>query len=288
MNNRLLLTATFAVLAGGACSTSTPIGVVDTAGTSGGQPTGAAGTTGVAGIVGGTAGTAGATGPYVPSGSQVVDDHPFTNPSGISGDWVGYLENYDLYFTGSDALKLHFGVDAQGHGTLSVVRGTGTPPAPPTDAFQSWPAAIVNDDGSPGVGEDYPGEPVDGFAYTAHAVTWEGSRLKFVLFYAEPWNAWCNLQTSYATPSDPTAFSCDPTFAAVKYTSPGQCAFVSYPARCTPSHLHLCSGEGVCGCNATGCGASTSAGDSYDITFSSDHANGSATGYNLLLMPAAP
>src|SRR5437868_5605164 len=83
-----------ACLAGLGCSTTTPIGSVDeaTAGANG-TMAGSQGATAAAGAQG-LAGQ-GAPGAYVPSGEQVLNDPPLTNPSGVSGDWVGYLENYD-------------------------------------------------------------------------------------------------------------------------------------------------------------------------------------------------
>jgi hypothetical protein len=283
MNKRIPLAVLFAVLAGPGCSTSTPIGIVDNGGSSGSV----AGAT----TTGGSSGAAGqaAQGPYVPSGAQVLNDQPFTNPTGVSDDWVGYLENYSLYFLGSDAVRLHFGVDAQGNNVLTVVRGMGVPPAPPTDPFQAWPVPIVNDTGGPGPGEVYPDAPIAGFAYTAHEVTWQGSRLKFSLLNAEPWTTWCGLQTSYRLPdNDPEDFTCNAGNTPMySNSSPKTCTFPN--GLCTLNHLAMCIlTSGFCACNATGCGASTSHQTAYDVTFFGDHAVGSMEMYNLILTPATP
>jgi hypothetical protein len=276
MNTRASHSVTLSLLLGVGlgCSTSTPIGAVDES---------------TAGMNGGTTGKAGSSGAvppgtYMPSAGQAPNDQPLTNPTGVSGDWVGYLENYDLYFTGSDALRLHFAVDAAGHSTLTVTRGTGTPPAPPTDPYQAWPAAIVGEGGSPGPGISYPGAPVDGFTYAAHGAAWKGSRLTFQLADAEPWTPWCNLQTSYLVDgnyscNEANGFSCNPVT---------NCHFTDKPAaRFDLNHATMCL-KGICSCNATGCGANLDGGTSFDITFLGDHAVGSMANYNLILMPAQP
>jgi hypothetical protein len=286
MNKRARLTLTFMLLGTGACSTSTPIGVEDLAGASGQTMLGASGSSGTAGA-GGASG-APAQGPYVPSGVQAIVDQPFTNPSGVSGDWVGYLESYDMWFTSSDALTLHFGVDAAGNGTLSVVQGMGTVPPPPTDPFQAWPLPLIDAEGGPGPGEAYPHEPLAGFAYSAHEVTWQGSRLQFQTYSSEPWAAWCGLQTSYPWIGD--MWSCNAGSSAT-YPTPTTCKFTEAPnARCTPNHLDMCLiTSGFCACNSTGCGFSKSGGGSlFDITFMGDHALGTMDSYSLMLMPASP
>jgi hypothetical protein len=277
MNTRARLTMICVLTAVGACETSTPIGVVEVAGTSGQTPTDGSGTSGSAGT-------------YVPSAGEALVEAPFKNPSGISGDWVGYLENYDLYFTGSDTLKFHFGTDAQGNGTITVVQGTDTPPAPPTEAFDEWPVPAIDSFGGPGPGLIYPDAPLSGFVYTARAVTWQGKRLKFRRVSAEPWEPWCALQTSYPLPGNQGTYTCN-AGNSVTYPTRNTCLFTDGPpgARCTRNHLHMCSlVSGVCGCNATGCGATTRRSDSFDITFFADGAVGSMSTHHLVLMPATP
>lgn len=284
MNTRARLTLICALTAVGACSTTTPIGEVPSAGTSGEAPTGAAGygAAGTGAAVTGAAGQA-PSGPYVPSGSQVLNDPPFTNPSGVSGDWVGYLQNYSQYFTGSDVIKLHLG-----NGAITLVQGTGTPPAPPTYAFQAWPAAIIDELGGPGPGIGYPNQPISGFTYVAHGVTWQGTRLKFNLNAADPWAPWCALQPTYPFGGGAGRWSCNGgnALAATGTT----CMFLDgdVNAPCTLNHQQMCQPDKICGCNATGCGVANSGGPSFDITFFGDHAIGSMQNYNLILMPAAP
>jgi hypothetical protein len=278
----------FAV-SGLACSTNTPIGVVDTG--TGGTPAIGTGGSNSAPDAGATAaGGSGADpampGHYVPTGEQVLNDPAFTNPTNVA-DWVGYLENYDLYLPGLDQIHLHFGADAQGNATLSVVRGMGTPPAPPTDPFQAWPAPVINDDGTPGVGVAYPEEPIAGFSYMAHRVVRTGARLKFSTLDAEPWTAWCNLQTSFPLPGNPGVYSCN-AGNGLKGTGGNTCQFIENPsARCTLNHAMMCTiTSQICSCNATGCGADAGSGTPYDITFFGDHAIGSVGNYNLILTPA--
>jgi hypothetical protein len=283
MRKHALIALTSTLLAGTACMTSTPIGAVDLPG-----PSGAAGTstTGAAGT--GSAGAgAGVKGPYVPSPAFAPNDQPFTNPPDVSGDWVGYFENYDRL--GSDAVRFHFGVDASGNNTLSVKLGDAALPAPPNDAFQAWPDPIVDAQGNPGKGLTYP-SALDGFTYTAHEVKWQGRRLKLTLFMSEAWGAWCGLQTSYPQPGSPDTYSCN---SGSGYTCAHNnvCRFSDGPNAGQISdrnHYHMCM-QGICDCNATGCGYATSRSrTSFDLTFYADHAYGSAGPNNVQLMPVAP
>jgi hypothetical protein len=274
MRDRTLLIATIALLAG-ACSTTTPIGI---------EETGAAGT----GMSGPPA-VPPMPGAYVPSGVAVLNDQAFTNPSGISGDWVGYFENYN--FTGSDAVRFHFGVDADGHDTISVTLGDGVVPPPPTDAAQAWPVPMIIG-GGPGPGIIYPQRRLDGFTYTAHEVTWQGRRLRFQLIGGEPWTVWCGLQTSYGLPNSPY----DPTI--VLYTcdegrpidcNAGVCMYRDGSGLADLNHAMMCAATtGICDCNDTGCGPGTNTRFMFDLTFYDGHAYGSAMGFNVQLMPEAP
>jgi hypothetical protein len=262
---------TFLMAAGG-CSTSTPIGVVTQAG--------AGGVTGTAGA-GGAAGLA-KQGPYVPSGAEVLNDQPFTNPSGLPADWVGYLENAPI-----DAVKLHFATDANGNQTLTVVRGVGTVPAPPTDPYQPWPVPLVDADGQSTGADPFP-DPMPGFGFTARKVTWQGQRLRFVLVAAEPWAPWCGLQTSYPV-RGPDGMINGYTCGRPTAGRAGTCTYLDDPkTTCDLNHEMMCGISKICACNATGCGASATLLMSYDITFFGDHATGTGEAHNVLLMPVAP
>jgi hypothetical protein len=275
MNTRALLTLTAAALAAACSSTSTPIGDYTPAGASGSQ-TGAAGASAPA-----ATGTGGQTN-YVPSPTQILTDPPFDNPSGVA-DWVGYFENLQ-FMSGSDAIKLHFGVDAAGHTTLSVVLGMGPPPPPPTDPFQGWPDPVFDKANGQIAAFGYPSTPIEGFTYSAHEVTWQGSRLKFTLVMSEPWAPWCALQPSFML--GPNWWSCN---AGTGSASQGDtCVYTDNPtARCTSAHLFMCL-QNICACNATGCGADVNTRTPYDITFYGEHADGSAMTHTLRLMPVIP
>jgi hypothetical protein len=283
MRTHALLTVSLALLAG-ACSTTTPIGVEETAGSTGSPaPSGAAGTSAAAGTTG--AAGLGQPGNYVPSPGVALNEQPFAAPDGVSGDWVGYFEDYQFGWPGSDAIKFHFGVDAQGHGTLTVKLGEGTVPPPPTSADDAWPVPFILPEGGPGAGLQYPDTPLDGFTYAAREVTWQGRRLKFHLSDAEPWTTWCALQTSYPMPGD-DSYSCNGGSAA--RCNATICKFEDgTQGTTTPNHLYMCNLNRLCDCNATGCGAQTQ-GAAFDLTFFGDHASGTGHGHNVQLMPATP
>jgi len=297
MNTRTLFRLTLGALAIGACGTRTAIG--DLPGVAGaGEPTGTSGTLGTIaaaaaggasgmGAAGGFAGSAAPIGPYVPSGDQVLNDPLFTNPSGISGDWVGYLENGT---PGSEEVLLRFGTDANGHATLSVKRGTAALPPPPTDGLEPWPPGL-DISGTAGTGPSTPQTPMLGFTSGGHGVTWTAARLRFRTIDYEPWGPWCALQTPYPVDGQADIFNCmRPNESVCPPGGVGGCTLVGING--DTRHWMMCD-YGLCGCNATGCGFDVQPTTNYDITFFGDHAIGSVqsdvqSAQNLILMPAPP
>jgi hypothetical protein len=286
MRTHSLLIVTLALLGSAACSTSTPIGFVETAGTSGGPPVPVPPTFGGAGM---------GAAPYVPTvPANSYNDQPFTTPSNVSADWVGYLENSD---PNTEAIRLHFGVNDQGQSTLTVVRGSGPPPAPPTDAYDQWPDPYVwyipsaGEWGSAPGSIYYPQRPIAGFVYTAREVTWQGSRLRFEVNTVEPWSSWCALQTSYPHGSGKDlSYTCDINLNGYSHlvaANECQTGVEADKRQCILNHQFMCQGFDFCDCNATGCGP-VRRGNSFDITFYGDHADGSTGPINIRLMPAAP
>jgi hypothetical protein len=297
MNTHAPLTLTMIATLGlvsAACSTRTAIGDLGDSGVLT-NPTGTTGAGGLGGTVGvtvgeggvaGGAGIAAPAGPYAPSGDQVVNDQPFTNPNGISGDWVGYIENGT---PGSEEVLLHFATDASGQTTLSVKRGTAALPAPPTDGLKAWPAGTSYALGTAGTGGGYPPQtPMLGFISGAHGVTWTAARLRFRTFDYEPWGPWCDLQTPYPT-DDQGDYNCMRPDES-DCTHGGGCVLLGLNG--DVNHWMMCN-DGFCSCNTTGCGFNIGPATLYDITFFGDHAIGAVQnvdGYNahsLILMPAA-
>jgi hypothetical protein len=283
MRTHSLLLVTLALLGSAACSTSTPIGVVEAAGTSGSLPVSPAGSAGMGG-----------EGPYVPSIPATYSDQPFTTPSSVSADWAGYLENF--HNPALETIRLHFGTDARGQSTLTVVRGSGTPPAAPTDAYDQWPVPYVLAQGSKwGTGpagiSEYPQDPIAGFVYAAREVKWEGERLRFEVNTVEPWSSWCGLQTSYEHhfKEGGQYYTCDLNDSGLApIAAPNECPTAAPPDKqCILNHLEMCVLTApFCDCNATGCGPARR-GMPFDITFYGDHADGSTGLNNVRLMPAS-
>lgn len=159
----------------------------------------AAGTSGTAGATTGTAGAAGtsdsgSTGnidasfdqPRSDAGLPMLPNPPYTIQPALQGTWVGYFENF-TFPSLSDAIRLSLTQNPDGSGNVSVVLGAGTAPAPPTDPNGIWPPDELR----------HPYEYVEGVAYDAYEVQWSAGRLKFVINIDEPWQAYCQLQTSY-------------------------------------------------------------------------------------------
>jgi hypothetical protein len=302
MKTTLPITCAVCVVLTGACHTNTAIGIDPTG--QGGSPNmlntaGAAGTSG-AGLSSGAAGQTarsaptclaspdaveGPQGPYVPSAPLITaGDQPFTNPAGVAGVWTGYLENLQ-FPSGSDAVSLTFAEDATGAGTLTVVLGSAAAlPPPPTDPGQVWP--VPTEDTT--TLKNYP-RIAEGFAYPAHEVVWEGSRVKFKVASAQAWTVWCGLQTSYPSnnyppgqyscvPGGSGAFSWGPDAGGGPATCFGEdCkSLTDIPVTC--GQLALCVSGGRCACNTTGCGPSPLHDLSFDLTFAGASATGSGTG----------
>lgn len=299
MNSRTLLMVVTALVSGAACSTTTPIGAVDNGGASGSAPIDTTGSAGAAGVpsVPQTGSVPPVQATCSPLSTQIVADTPFTNPPGMPADWIGHFENFHLR-SGSDAVKLHLGVDAGGHGTLTLVVGAGTVPPLPTDAWQVWPPQ----DGAPFPSVDLP-RPFEGWVYTAHEVSWQGNRLQFSVLDAEPWTAWCGLQTSYPIrsgselPPENRKYACNEDWN-VDFISTTECHDEARPeVRCTPYHFQMCMPKfGYCACDCKGCTLDTTFRTTYDLTFFADRAEGSSVGRqygpgqpnSVRLTPAAP
>lgn len=217
----------------------------------------------------------------------------------IAGQWTGYIENLA---GGDDALRIDIVVGDDGELSGQVRIGSGTPPAPATDGTLPWPASI--DHGIDTVPPTY----ISGFSYTAHDMSWHAKRLKILIPNHEPWQPWCALQQTHATPD---GYRCYPggdfQFSDLGMTAPkldaagnclidtdtdpdvvvlasigcGQYAMCDTVKACvcTSSGCN-CGGNGVCECDATGCHAgstwmSVPIGYWLDLAFDEPDADGS-------------
>jgi hypothetical protein len=221
----------------------------------------------------------------------------------VAGRWTGYIENL---MGGDDAVDLTIAVASDGSLSGKVTIGTGTPPLPATDGTVGWPASI--DQGLATV----PPTHLSGFAYTAQDMSWLARRLKIRVPTYEPWEPWCALQQSHATPD---GYRCYPAGALVfvdmlTQTTPaldaaGNCQIDTDPSLTTDPLVPIgcaqyamcdtvracscpnppscnCGGNGVCECDATGCHAgrtwmSVPIGSWFDLAFDGNKADGSIT-----------
>src|SRR4029079_13018406 len=164
--------------------------------------------------------------------------------------------------------------------------GTATPPPPATSATESYP---------PGASATLRTSltVIDGFTYLAHAVTWQGTRLKFLLGRAQPYESWCALQSSYYVP-DRAAYNCIPGYGGTLSPHGGDAGAVCIaqtddgktmtPISC--AQLAMCNA--VCSCDACGCSASAFSQDEFDVTFDGDVVTGVGEGHNVRLTRVAP
>jgi hypothetical protein len=219
----------------------------------------------------------------------VPADQPFTIPAGLAGTWTGYFEGYTLA-SGTDVVTLMLQHPVSAADQLSVVFGTDPPPPPPTDPKDAWfPARYIDP-----VSAAVYGGPFDGFPYLAHDVRWQGRRLTFSIATWDPWQGWCDLQTSYPQRAGGRS-RCAP--------SDGDCSICYDPATlpATPCAWSMSSGASVvcaqflrctnsavpCICDAERCESNPERNQRYDLTFDTDVAaagTASPPGVTLRLM----
>jgi hypothetical protein len=238
--------------------------------------------------------------PDVPPGTEghtctpvtFPDDAPSTLPATVAGTWTGYFQGGSPLQT-SDVIKLSVQQLAGGSGEIRVTVGTAAAPPPPTSATDYYP----------------PGPPTDltyrrpivveGVSYLAHAVTWQGTRLKFVLAATQPWESWCALQTSYFV-VDQNRYNCIPGFGGVfsDVADAGGPWCLTEDVQGTKQTTVSCAQFSQCNdqfCTCDSCGCSAMAGnagsldagvsspDSFDVTFDGDTATGVGAGHNVRL-----
>lgn len=243
----------------------------------------------------------------VPPGEQghtctpvtIPGDGPYTLAPGVAGTWTGYFQGGSPVST-SDAIELSLQTQADGSGDIRVIIGTGGSFPPATSPTDYYPPGMMPTEPS----FDVP-RLVEGVSYRAHAVTWQGTRLKFFLAQTEAWQSWCALQTSYFV-NDSNRYNCIPGFGG---TSSGQ---GDGATMCSTSDVQgtkqtqvpcaqysLCWSGQFCTCDSCGCAAraaypgdptalQTGNASTFDVTFEGDLATGVGAGHNVRLTRAAP
>jgi hypothetical protein len=249
-------------------------------------------------------------------GQDACDEATSALSAKAAGRWTGYIENYNGLTSGADTLALSFTVADDGTFQGTAKLGDAAPPAPPTDPKVPWPPGIRASGLSAGTAV-----PVEGFAYTAHTLNWEARRLKFAIYFEEPWKPWCELQTprsaGYQTLPDGGTSSmlnwiCTPPGLYVAeasdettcdlYDDTTLSASSPFLGKVPCAIIPLCLNPGMpCVCNSTGCTAGTpqdapegSAGAeivTFDIALAGDSGDGSVVlpdgKYNVRLVRAS-
>ena len=203
----------------------------------------------------GDTGGAPCSGPLADAGAEDAG----TSLDPLFGPWTGYIENHQ-FPSGSDVLNLVLAKQADGSSGGTLVFGMGTPPAPPTDPNVAyWPQG-----GGGGSGR---GALIEGFRYSLHAFSFDGTRLRFGMEPYEIYKAWCDLQTTtydWAPVVPPIPWSggcmygCAPNWPASPTPNMPNTATLSNPNG-GPSlvvdfgKLGQCDLYPVCSCWASGC-----------------------------------
>jgi len=234
------------------------------------------------GAVDGGAGTGGTQGPspdaMTPEGGAT--DVPTSGQDGsiVAESWTGYIENY-MFPSGSDAVHISFVTDGAGQVSGFISLGNGTPPPPPTDPNVGYPADLLQQ--AFDVTSASRSYVAEGFAYSMHAGTFIGGRLRFRQEGGDVWRDWCAIQTPAGTSGRclPNAgfmisgdhMSCGLYDSATQQYTPVDCG-----------KLALCGGLGsVCRCDTQACTLDENAGSgrtTFDITFDGLRASGSTSG----------
>ena len=120
-------------------------------------------------------------------------------------------------------------------------------------------------------------------------MTWQGTRLKFVVPGAQPWESWCALQTSYFV-ADHNEYNCVPgSGGTTMYADAGSVCISADGAKMTQvacAQFEMCNTY-FCTCDACGCSAAADGVGEFDITFDGDVATGVGQTHNVRLMRSA-
>jgi hypothetical protein len=224
-------------------------------------------------------GSAGSAPPPSDAGLPTLPNPTYTVQSSFLGTWSGYFENFAFPST-SDGIRLSIAQNADGSGKISVVLGMGPPPAPPTSADATWPPIASSDPRTVLTAlMTLPESYIEGFAYDAYAVQVDSARVRFIINDSEPWQTYCQLQTSYYVTSEvPAGYECTPGGGGGGGGDPLTCAStnaqgVSVPVSC----MQVFACGRLCACDAVGCGAQVRNTTSFDITFTGPKGAGNVT-----------
>lgn len=204
-----------------------------------------------------------------PEPDPVTTDEQPSEPLGdYVAEWDGYVEAAE-FDSGSDAV--HIALDENGHGYLLV--GNAPPIATPTDPT----APYLNPPGQPWVVPEPNLNLFEGFRYTILSAKVEARRLRFSVDRYEPYQAWCELQTSnfIQRPNNPPHYSClDDTAGGGQidgtcYLDLTGAADMSGWVEANCTQAAYCVYHRKCSCTETGCTNRSEAGEILDAALAS-------------------
>jgi hypothetical protein len=198
-----------------------------------------------------------------------ANDANLSTSSALAGTWKGYIESFQ-FPSGSGTLTFAFTRHADGSLAGTVTFGDKALP-PPTDPNVGYPPGAtytVLSDAS-----------IEGFAYTATQISFDGMRLRLGVSTRELWAAWCGLQTPYPVRN---GFGCLPSGSDSFSPASGVCSYLDEQTGnwvvgdC--AKIMLCTGTTICACSATSCTGVTVAPDvMFDMQLVGDPLDGSAS-----------
>lgn len=197
------------------------------------------------------------------------DPSPAIDLTALAADiWQGHVENFQ-YFDESDQVRFELlGTDPlEGRITFGAL----PPPPTPTDPDVGYPP-------DPYYAPEHISGLVPGFAYSLVDPVLEGNQLKFDISNAEPWNAWCGLQTPIADAANGVGYMCVNNWGS---SNEGGVCTQTNPANPEEKQivdcrkLELCSAGQPCVCTATGCEGKAFEDYHFDLTLQPAHIDGS-------------
>jgi len=190
-------------------------------------------------------------------------------PDDVVGTWTGYAENHS-FPSGKDTITVVITDEAlSGH----VVFGDAAPLAAP-DPNVGYPPGLGSD---PFAATDLP-RPAEGFEYSLHDGSVDGTRVQFAVAPNEVWEEWCALQTPIADEVNAGRYACLPNWGTIAgdagcwQTDPSTNTDV--PVDC--GKLALCGPGGVCECSSTECTVDANPYATFDLQLDANELDGTA------------
>ena len=204
----------------------------------------------------------------------------------VAGTWRGTISGFQSA-SGSDAVTMSFAEASDGSLTGTVYFGAAAPPPPPTDPDLGYPTSAFTSRATTSVDQFY----VDGFRHPAHAIVFDGVRLRLEIPTLDVWAAWCGLQTTTylwnQLDGAPAVYGCLPN-TEITFDGNGACQMLDPTTGAFTAvncgKVALCNAFNftpvACRCSATSCTENVDGdlGIAFDMHLACERLDGSSSG----------